>query len=201
MAINKKYSYNGYDPALPEIIAKKIELNTLFQQRVLNRKEYSEACSKLKRGWKRKDLTKEPATDFNNSEIIGSTFAQDEHYTDVFPEGVENCILTKCNLGNCNIPTGFTVNGGTNKHYAKQNDGEYWVVDKQLKPVEPLIPQRYDEYGLSKNPKGLPSSPMGESIISQAEKVKAKQDRKSKIIAIVNDPEKLNNLIDKNGVL
>jgi len=227
MAINQKYSYNGYDPKSQAIIDKKVELKQKFIEGtaisksfyggkrseilVLNEelkkfeitligyklaiklirdelkqilkdndafeyKDYSAAISDMKRGWKRKSLVDEPAKDFNNTEIVSSCFAQDEPFTDVFPPGMTGVTFVgKCNLGNCNIPPGNTVEG-FNKHYKTQNDGEYWVIDTELKPIEPLSPKRYERFALSKDPKDLPAEMMEESIIVQAEKAKAIED-------------------------
>lgn len=142
----------------------------------LDYKGYSAACSAMKSGWKRKSLVNEPAKDFDNSEIVGSCFAQEEPFADVFPPAMTGVTFTgNCNLGNCNIPSGNTIIG-TNRHYKEQNDGECWIVDSSLKPIEPLSPKRYDKFGLSKNPKDLPAEKMEESIIVTAAKEKLLQD-------------------------
>jgi len=201
MAINQKYSYNGYDPKTQEIIDKKAELDLLFRQRILNRKEYSAAITAMKSGWKRKSLINEPASDFNNTEIVNSTFTQSEPFTDVFPPDMIGVIFrASCNLGNCNVPPGNTVEC-FNKQYKMQNDGEYWVVDTQLKPIEPLSPKQYDKYGLSKDPKDLPTETMRESVIWEAEINRIKEIRKNKILAIANDPIELDKLINEGGEL
>ena len=129
----KKYEITLIEYKLATRLIKAQLDQLLIDNDALQYKEYTAACSDMKKGWKNADLTKELSEDFNDSEIVGSTFAQDEPFTDVFPEGVVNCILTNCDSGNCNIPAGYTVNGGTNKHYAKQNDGENWIIDTELK--------------------------------------------------------------------
>ncbi len=196
--INEKYSYNGYNPDSKVTKEKKAELLKLFNSRILNRKQYSAAISDLKRCYKYKSLVGVDPAEFNNTEIIGTSFAQREPFTDVLPEGATNCILTNCNTNNCNIPKGFTINGGVNEHHKKQNNGEEWIVDDKLKPQTPLSPKQYDKYGLSKDPKNLPVEKLSISILLQAEINKKREDRKNKILEIVNDPSKLDKLI-KSG--
>lgn len=192
--LNEKYSYNGYNAQI--IINKKAELDELFRLRILNRKQYSAKITELKRGWKQKSLLDIPAEELNNTEIVGTSFAQEEPDTDVFPPDMVGVTFTKCNLGNCNIPPGNIVEC-FNKHYKVQNDQEYWVVDKKLNPIEPLSPKRYDKFGLSKDPKDIPTEKMEKSIIVQAEETKIKQDRKDRIKAIATDDAALDLLIEK----
>ena len=83
----------------------------------------------------------------------------------------------------------------SNKHYKIQNDGEYWVIDKDKKPVEPLSVKYFDEFRISKNPKNIPSKKLDTPILTTAIQNKAKQDRKNRILEIANDQDKLNELI------
>jgi len=252
MAINQKYSYNGYNPESQVIIDKKAELKQKLDKGVLlgksfyktkreemlilneqlknlqitkieynlamkllrdelkqiltdndalDYKGYSAACSGMKRGWKRKSLLDIPAKEFNNTEIIGSCFAQDNPFTDVFPSGITGVTFVNCNLNNCNIPAGNIIQGGSNKHHKAQNDGEEWIVNNNLKPIEPLKPKNYDTYNLSKDPKDLPIKPLTESIIVQAEKAKVKAGRKAKILEVAGNPTLLDELINSGKEL
>jgi len=195
------FNHNNYDPKNPAIINNKRKLKKQLQKKKISYKQYSAACTAMKSGWKYQDLRDIPPEEFSNKIITGSSFQQREPFTDMFPQGVVNCTLRRCVCINCNIPKGFTLEHTRNDHIKAQNDGEYWTVDNQLKPVRPLSPKRYDEYGLSKDPKDLPSKPLSQSIIMTAEEEKKKQDRKDKILSIVNDPDKLNELIDKGEQL
>ena len=199
--MNVNYSYNGYMPLSKEIIDKKNELKNKLLTKEITYKEYSKACTDMKRGWKRKSLLDVPVKELNNSEIVGSSFAQEKSFTDVFPSDMTGVTFRNCNLGNCNIPAGNTTVECFNKHYETQNDGEEWIVDETKKPIEPLNPKRYDKFNLSKDPKDLPPLPLVESIIVSAQNEKIKQDRKDKILSIANDPEKLQELIDSGKEL
>ena len=121
------------------------------------------------KSWKRQQFTAEDPADFAG-EIIGACFSQDEPFTDVFPATMTGVTFTKCNLDNCNIPAGNTVNGGTNKQLKTQNDGEIWLVDGTLAPTAPLEPERFDKYGFSKDPADIPITPTEESIVFTREK-------------------------------
>ena len=180
MAINEKYSYNGYDPSTQDIKDKKTELLEMLQNRVISMKEYSHAIADIKRNFKGKTFLNESAEDFAG-EIKHTSFAQKEPFTNVFPEDMTGITFDEqCDLTNCIIPEGNTFNSDRNKQIMVQNDGEKWIVDKYLKPVSPLHPERYDEFGLSKDPKDLPSKMLPIPITEFAEYNKKKQDRKER---------------------
>lgn len=196
---NIKYSHNGYNPKDVEIIKEKSRLNSLLERRIINLKQHSKAITELKSGWKRKTLLDVPVDELNNTEIVGTSFAQEEPNTKVFPDGMTGVVFVKCNLDNCIIPLGNTVLGGTHKQHAKQNDGEHWVLDKALQPVEPLVPSRYDRLGLSKEPKDIPATPMKRSIILEAETLKVQTERKEKLLALAQNPTALDEWSKEGG--
>jgi hypothetical protein len=136
--------------------------------------------------------------EFNGSEIIGASFYQVEPFTDVFPKDVKNCTLTRCNLDNCNIPSGFTVNGGTNKHIKSQNDGEYWVVDTNNKPISPRDVGKFDACGLSKSPLNIPATLVAEPVTFTNDPVVIEQ---KKIAEIMNNPVKARQLLINKGAI
>jgi hypothetical protein len=104
------------------------------------------------KSFKRQDLTKLDASEFNDSEIIHGMFCQEKPWTDVFPPDIKGVVFDRCNLDNCNIPSGATVIGGTNKHWKDMADGEQWQIDKDEKPIAPMNPKAFDAQGVSKNP-------------------------------------------------
>lgn len=114
-----------------------------------------------------------PVEELNNTTIKGSGFGRRVPYGDCFPKDMTGVVFIDCNLDNCVAPEGNTVIGGTNKQHAVMNDGENWIVDKDLKPVEPLKPYRFDAYNLSKDPADIPLVPLKESVTTTASKAVA----------------------------
>jgi hypothetical protein len=116
-------------------------------------------------------LTDRPASEFNNSEIIGSCFhIGNEPFSDVFPPDMTGVTFTKCSLSNCNIPVGNTVGAGCQHRQINiQNDGEQWLLDKDEKPTEPLDKKRFQDLGLSIDPKDIPVTKLDTNITLQKE--------------------------------
>ncbi|MBU2249108.1 MAG: hypothetical protein KKD77_20340 [Gammaproteobacteria bacterium] len=137
---------------------------------------------------KRKKFLDVGPIEFNDMEIIGACFYQDTPYSDVFPKDIRGVIFRNCNLDNCNIPAGATVISGTNKQILDQTDGEYWIVDRDLNPIEPRDKDKYIEYGLSINPIDLPLGPLKENILYTNDPKVIKQ---RKIDAFLSDSAKV----------
>ena len=148
--------------------------------------------------WKRKVFVDVDPVEFNDTEIIGACFYQDRPYSDVFPKDVKGLVLTKCNLDNVNIPAGATVNGGCNNHILTQSDGEYWIVDRDLKPVRPRDADKYVALKLSTDPKALPAEPLAEPITFTHDPVRIEQQ---KIQALAADPVRLKQVLVDAGEL
>ena len=144
------------------------------------------------KSFKRQTFLDVPTSDFEG-EIVGACFAQDEPFTDVFPPDLKGTIFTRGNYGNCNIPSGNTMNA-FNEHYKEQNDCNYWVVDKDLKPITPLHPDRYDEHNISKDPKDIPAEKLQEP-----RDVTIPKERQEKIDDLSNDKERLEQILIDNG--
>ncbi len=150
------------------------------------------------KSFKRQSLLSIPAKEFNNTEIIGSCFYQDEPYTNVFPSNITNVIFTGCNLDNCIIPEGATVTGGTNKYFKEQNDLEYWLVDNTGKILKPRDEKKFDECKLSKDPKDIPLAKLITPItITNDPKLIEQQ----KIEDLKNDEERLKQILIDTGEL
>ena len=181
MAINKKYSYNGYDmegkkaarQSLDDfIILKKQEIKdspeyrtALILRQIKNAENAYNELWKQPEGFKRKQFLSVDPIEFSDCEIVNTNFAQHEPYTDVFPQGIKGCVFKGCILDNCNIPGGCTLDDGSlNRHYKMQNDGEYWFVDENRLPVSPKSYAKFDSLGLSKDPADIPSEPLAEPI-------------------------------------
>ena len=50
--INKKYSYNGYDPLSPAVKQRKAELKFRYATRRITRKEYTRSVAEMKLRWR-----------------------------------------------------------------------------------------------------------------------------------------------------
>ena len=201
MSINLIYSYNGYDPSSNDVKDRKAELKGMLNDGRLSPKEYSFEITNMKSGFKRLSFVSVHASYFNDTEIVGSCFAQDDPYTDVFPPDMKGVTFRDCNLNNCDIPDNNTIIGGTNKHHWMENDGEQWALDASLRPIEPLSPKRYDDLGLSKKPADLPKDRLYVSIITTAQEDKDYIATKNMIRDAVDDadPTRLNDIIRRLG--
>jgi hypothetical protein len=94
-------------------------------------------------------------SEWNNTEIIGSCFYNQIPLTKVFPSEIKNVKFIGCNLNNIIIPDGCTVEGGCHILIQVQNDGEDWILDKDLNPIEPLNKTQFEKLGLSIDPKDI----------------------------------------------
>jgi len=197
--MNKKYSYNGYDPKSQTIKDEKAALLKLLKDKKIDYKEYSKRLSSMKRGWKYQSLLTVDPAELSNSEIIGTAFAQREPFTDTFPVGMTGVTFTRCNLGNCNIPPGNILNNSMNEHYKSQKDEQDWIVDVGLRPVSPLSPAIFDKYGLSKDPKDIPATDT--PIVENAEKLVKEDERKAHILAVTSDPVEFQKYLDEGKAL
>lgn len=117
------------------------------------------------------DFSKVPIEEINDTEIIGSGFGKGIPWdSSMFPEGMKGVTFIRCNLDNCVVPEGNTIGQGcTNKHHMVMNDGENWIVDKDLKPIEPLKAYRFDKYSLSKDPADIPLNKLMLSVTQAAQ--------------------------------
>ena len=147
---------------------------------------------------KRKSFLDVDPSEFSDTEIIGACFYQNEPYTRVFPDGIKNLTLTRCNVDNVEIPSGVTVNGGTNHHIKSQNDGEYWIMDRDGKAVEPRDKAQYVEFGLSVDPREIPVAPLAEPITYTNDPVRIEA---AKIEALKNDEVRLKQVLIDSGEL
>jgi len=84
------------------------------------------------------DLTSHDVEGFNDTEIVGSCFFQpNSPRSNVFPSGITGVTFVKCNLDNCVIPEGCTLEKSTNLHI-KAIDGVDCVVDESEEKLDTL---------------------------------------------------------------
>jgi len=103
-------------------------------------------------------FTDVPVSEFNNSEIVGSCFYQENKPNHViFPSGMTGVTFRKCNLDNVQIPPTCIVQSDCSLRKIRvQNDFEDWVLDNSLKPVEPVNKKVFLGLGLSVDPADIP---------------------------------------------
>ena len=85
------------------------------------------------------DLSNRSVSEFNNTRIIGTCFFQDFPKSRIFPSGMIGVEFELCNLDNVDIEAGNTVSEkSSNRQMQMQNDSEWWIVDDQDRPIEPV---------------------------------------------------------------
>lgn len=119
-----------------------------------------------------KDFTGQSFVDIDPSEfngkgdIVGSCFAQEANskailkkdiVKTIFPIGTLGINFLRCNLDNVKLPTGSEIDSRCSKRKIKiQNDGEDWVIDNDLKSIEPVDKKRFITEERSIDPKDIP---------------------------------------------
>jgi len=99
------------------------------------------------------------ASEFNNTEIVGSCFYQENKPdAEIFPSGMTGVTFKRCNLDNVKVPAGNTVESDCcNRKIKVQNDLEDWVLDGTNSPVEPVAKKKFIRLGLSIDPTDIPA--------------------------------------------
>ena len=94
--------------------------------------------------------------EWNDTEVVNSCFYNETPNTKVFPDGIKDVQFIDCNLDNVVVPETCTIEGGCHRLIQVQNDLEDWILDKDLKPVEPLRKAQIQRLGLSVDPRDIP---------------------------------------------
>jgi len=129
--------------------------------------EWEEALEKRDDRYSFKDFTgqKFSAVDLDGVVIVGSCFYQPcdpdhkgDPQVDVFPLTMRNVTFVQCNLDNVYIPPGNTVDSScSHKRIKPQNDGEIWLLNEGLHPVEPKRKRALKMLGENIDPRNIPS--------------------------------------------
>ena len=153
--------------------------------------------------WWTQDLRGVDPSEFNNTEIFNAGFGQIEPFTDCFPPTMTGVTFRACNLDNCNIPPGNTLINSSNKQMKEQADGEVWIVDNKLKPISPLKPHKFDEWGLSKDPKDIATHAAQRLVFSPTKKYSITSTKERKLALalkeLTQDTEKLKAILVAEG--
>lgn len=81
--------------------------------------------------------------------IMGSCFYQvcsvdfaGDPLRHIFPGNMRGVTFVECNLDNVYVPSGNVMYSCSHRRIKRMNDGEYWFLDKNLKPTEPIHKKR-----------------------------------------------------------
>jgi len=96
--------------------------------------------------------------ELNNTVIVGSCFYREGvPNCKVFPDDMVGVTFRSCNLDNVFVPLGNIVEKSCcHRNIKDQNDWEDWILDKDLKPIEPMNKKQRFEVGVSIDPKDIP---------------------------------------------
>ena len=95
--------------------------------------EWNEVGNYSNKDFTNRDLRE--VEDINGQTITGSCFSQERPNTHVFPFDMKGVTFINCNLDNCFIPAGNTVQGGSQRRFRAQDDGFDWLIDESGLPL------------------------------------------------------------------
>ncbi len=116
--------------------------------------------------YSRQDFTGRNLTEAKDidGEIVGSCFSQEVPDSDVFPPDAK-IRFVNCNLDNCLIPEGCTVEGGSQRRFQVQNDLNDWEIDAGGIPTNVVDCMFFYKNGIiHPNPADIPDEPVEKFI-------------------------------------
>lgn len=120
---------------------------------------FDELSNKSLTGW---DLSLR--NDLNGKVIYNSCIANEKPNAQVLPANLTGAKFICCNLNNVVIPNGNEVIDCSVKKFQVQNDGEDWIIDNDLKPLEPVNKKYFHMLGLSIDPMDIPAQKTAKAI-------------------------------------
>ncbi len=102
--------------------------------------------------------------DMDGKVIFGSCLAHETPGAPTLPANLKGATFIRCNLDNVRVPAGNTVIDCSTRRIKAQNDGEDWVLDASLKPVEPVNKKHFMNLGLSTDPKDIPKKKLDRPV-------------------------------------
>jgi hypothetical protein len=127
------------------------------------------------------------ATDLDGAVIKGSCFYQTcaedfagDPLRHIFPGDMRDVSFVECNLDNVYIPPGNTIRQCSHRRIKRMNDGEYWFVGEDFKPVEPIHEKRLKLLQANVDPKKIPAEkiPAVDLLKKRFEQMMIEQDAK-----------------------
>jgi hypothetical protein len=129
--------------------------------------DWAEALEKQNSKYSFKDFTDQKfldAIDLDDAMIVSSCFYQScspDHVGDpqveIFPRTMHGVTFVQCNLDNVYIPPGNTIDPScSHKRIKPQSDGESWLLDEHLRPVEPKRKRILELLGANVDPRDIP---------------------------------------------
>lgn len=110
-------------------------------------------------GW---EFISRPEYDWSGRTVVGQCFSQEKPDTVVFRPGTIGMRLVNCNIDNCLIPPGNSVQGEcSQRRFFIQNDLRDWEVDAQDKPTK-VLNEKYWKVIARKSvdPADIPAQPL-----------------------------------------
>lgn len=129
-------------------------------------------------------LTDTDPVEWNDTEVINSCFYNETPNTRVFPDGITGVVFVGCNLDNVIVPKECTMKDCTNKLIQVQKDGNDWILNPDLTPLEPLNKFMYTKLGISTDPASLPSVGTAEKPITETTKEQLEANLQAQIKAL-----------------
>lgn len=110
------------------------------------------------------------ATDLNDIIVIGSCFYQvcpedfsGDPLMHIFPEDMCGVTFVECNLDNVYVPPGNVTHECSHLRIKRMADGEYWFVDENIKPTEPIRKKRLMVLRENVDPRKIPTEKISEA--------------------------------------
>lgn len=113
-------------------------------------------------GWDLSDRT-----DMSGLVIHGFCLSNEKPDANVLPSDLRGVTFLACNLDNVVIPDGNILINCSNRRFQVQTDGDDWVVNQELEPLEPLNKKHYQMMGKSIDPADLPEVYLIERVLAK----------------------------------
>lgn len=99
-----------------------------------------------------------PSELFNGKVVYASSFYHETPKTRPFIGKLKDVTFVKCNLDNVlfDVQDKVTLIQCSCKNFSVQNDNEDWILDSELKPIEPINKKMLELQGKNTDPMKIP---------------------------------------------